>query len=135
MHRYIVIFFLTLSILFGVDLVKWKNQIKLLSDDEKSVIIYKATEPPHTGIYSNTFEPGVYRCKLCNTPLFMSENKFKSSCGWPSFDEAIKGAVISVKDKDGYRTEILCSHCGAHLGHIFIGEHLTTLAVQNITEM
>ena len=96
-----------------------------LTDDEKNVIINKATEPPFVGIYVNHNEEGVYLCKQCNTPLYRSTDKFDSQCGWPSFDDEIQGAVKRIPDKDGVRTEIVCATCGAHLGHVFTGEWFT----------
>jgi len=96
-----------------------------LTPEEERVIIDKGTEPPFTGKYYKFNETGVYTCKQCGAPLFRSNDKFNSECGWPSFDDAIPGAVISTPDPDGMRTEITCAKCGAHLGHIFIGEELT----------
>lgn len=83
------------------------------------------TEPPFTGVYNDFFERGIYLCRQCNTPLYNSNVKFHSNCGWPSFDQEIEGAVKRVPDLDGIRTEIQCANCGAHLGHVFIGEELT----------
>jgi len=98
---------------------------KELTPEEEKVIIYKGTEPPFTGKYDDFSEKGLYICKRCGKALFESSSKFKSECGWPSFDEQIPGAVISQKDADGERTENLCASCGAHLGHVFMGEGLT----------
>jgi len=85
----------------------------------------KATEYPFSGEYDNTDEPGTYLCRQCGLALFRSQSKFHSGCGWPSFDEEIPDAVKRVPDADGRRMEIVCAHCDAHLGHVFIGESLT----------
>lgn len=98
---------------------------KKLTPEEERVIVYKGTEPPFTGKYNNFSENGLYICKRCGFPLFESNAKFKSECGWPSFDEQITGAVISQRDADGVRTENLCANCGSHLGHVFTGEGYT----------
>ncbi|WP_198305621.1 bifunctional methionine sulfoxide reductase B/A protein [Arcobacter vandammei] len=97
-----------------------------LSDFERYVIEEKGTERAFTGIYDNFYEKGVYRCKKCNAKLFLSDSKFKSGSGWPSFDDAISGAVKEVPDIDGRRVEIVCSNCDAHLGHVFKGEGFTS---------
>jgi peptide methionine sulfoxide reductase msrA/msrB len=96
-----------------------------LTPEEERVIVNKGTEPPFTGMYYNFHEAGTYTCKRCGAPLFKSSNKFESNCGWPSFDDAIPGAVIQKLDADGSRTEITCANCGAHLGHVFVGEGFT----------
>jgi len=96
-----------------------------LTDEEKEVIINKGTEPRFSGKYENHIGKGTYICRQCNTALYKSENKFLSGCGWPSFDEEIKGAVKKQPDEDGQRIEITCAACGAHLGHVFEGEGFT----------
>lgn len=98
----------------------------ILSEQEKHVIEQKGTERPFTGIYNDFYEEGTYLCKKCNAPLYKSADKFKSGCGWPSFDDEIKGAVKRVPDADGRRVEIICASCGAHLGHVFEGEGFTS---------
>lgn len=96
-----------------------------LTEREEDVMIHKATEAPFSGEYDSFFEEGTYICRRCNTPLYNSSAKFHSGCGWPSFDEEIKGAVKRVTDADGLRTEIICAACGGHLGHVFQGEKFT----------
>ena len=97
---------------------QWKNELTSLEYD---VLRNKATERPHTGEYNKHFEKGVYVCAGCKNPLFTSDAKFNSSCGWPSFDQAINGSVIYEEDKSFgmNRTEVMCAKCGGHLGHVF----------------
>ncbi len=100
-------------------------KLNKLTDEEKDVIINKGTEIPHTGIYNKHWKTGTYNCKQCDAKLYNSSSKFDGHCGWPSFDDEIKGAVKHVTDSDGRRTEILCANCGGHLGHVFKGEGFT----------
>lgn len=96
-----------------------------LTKEEEEVIINKATEMPYSGKYDDFWVEGLYCCKRCETPLYVSSSKFHSGCGWPSFDQEIKGAIRRVLDKDGKRVEIVCNTCFGHLGHVFEGEHFT----------
>ena len=116
-----------------MEIRRFKNRLKevnsmnynKLTPEEERVIIEKATEPPFTGEYDNFYENGTFICRRCNMPLFSSKSKFNSGCGWPSFDEYFPNSIKHVSDPDGIRTEIECANCHAHLGHEFIGEHLT----------
>ncbi|EAH5006699.1 methionine-R-sulfoxide reductase [Campylobacter coli] len=96
--------------------------MKKLNEEEARIILNKGTEAPFSGKYNNFYEKGIYLCKQCGSKLYRSEDKFKSGCGWPSFDDEIKGAIKRLPDKDGIRTEIVCANCNGHLGHVFEGE-------------
>lgn len=96
-----------------------------LTREEERVIVYKGTEAPYSGALLNNKQKGTYICKRCNAPLYRSETKFESECGWPSFDDEIKGAVMKIRDADGRRIEIICAKCKGHLGHVFYGEGFT----------
>ena len=96
-----------------------------LNEEEIRVIENKGTEMPFSGEYNDFYEEGTFNCRKCDTALYKSNNKFSSGCGWPSFDDEIKGAVKRIPDADGRRVEIVCASCGGHLGHVFEGEGFT----------
>jgi len=105
--------------------MKLNLKLNTLTEQEKQVIEGKGTERKFSGEYENFDKEGVYVCKRCDTILYRSEDKFDAKCGWPSFDDEVKGAVTRTLDADGSRTEITCTNCGAHLGHVFVGEGMT----------
>ena len=94
---------------------------KILTPQQFYILRKKGTDMPGTGAHTYRFEDGSYKCAACGAALFKSDNKYESHCGWPSFDDAIEGAIIMQPDysNNKIRTEILCANCGGHLGHIF----------------
>lgn len=96
-----------------------------LTPAEARVIVHKGTEPPFSGEYDDFFQEGTYVCRRCAAALYVSDAKFHSGCGWPSFDQELAGAVKRLPDPDGERIEIECAACGGHLGHVFLGEGFT----------
>ena len=97
---------------------EWKKELPKMS---YLVLRKAATEYPFTGKYNNHKAEGTYTCAGCNTPLYESENKYDSKCGWPSFDRAVESNIeYDIDYKLGYaRTELKCNKCGGHLGHVF----------------
>jgi methionine-R-sulfoxide reductase len=104
-----------------------KDYFSQLTPEEKLILKDKGTEAPFTGKYNDFYQVGIFVCRACKSPLYESSSKFKSGCGWPSFDDEIEGAIIRYEDLSGgrARTEICCSKCNGHLGHVFSGEQIT----------
>jgi len=114
-----------LLILISMGIEAQEKNNRKLTEFEEYVILKKGTERPFTGEYYNFRGKGTYHCKQCGTALYQSSDKFDSHCGWPSFDDEIRGAVLKFPDADGRRTEIVCANCKGHLGHVFYGEGFT----------
>lgn len=128
MSRFFSLFIIFPLYLFGQATdVKSEHFFDELNNEEYKVIVEKGTERAFSGAYVNFFEKGVYLCKACNNPLFSSESKFRSHCGWPSFDDEIPNSLIRLEDNSFgmKRVEICCANCKGHLGHVFEGEGLT----------
>ena len=106
-------------------MIKEPSKYNKLTSEEERIILRKGTEMPYTGDLLNNKQEGTYVCRQCEAPLYTSDAKFNSNCGWPSFDEEINENVTRVPDKDGRRTEIICTNCCGHLGHVFLGEGFT----------
>jgi methionine-R-sulfoxide reductase len=104
---------------------------KHLTPEEEKIILEKGTEAPFSGKYNEYKKKGIYTCKKCGTKLFASDDKFDSGSGWPSFDDAIEGAIRRTSDSDGKGVEIVCANCDAHLGHVYEGEGMTEKNVRH----
>ncbi len=102
-----------------------RTEYNKLTEYEEFVLVGKGTERAFVGEYTDNKDAGIYICRRCSAPLYRSDQKFDSYCGWPSFDDEIKDAVTRHVDVDGLRTEIVCSNCEGHLGHVFSGEGFT----------
>jgi peptide methionine sulfoxide reductase msrA/msrB len=108
-----------------LEVMKDSNSWNKLNAEEERVIVNKGTEQIWKGEFVDNHDDGTYICKRCNLPLFKSTDKFESGSGWPAFDDCFEGALKEITDVDGRRTEIVCSNCEGHLGHVFRGEMMT----------
>ena len=102
-----------------------KENWHALTKEESYIIELKGTEYPNSGEYNKFSQNGIFVCRRCEHPLYSSNSKFDSGCGWPSFDADFENNVKRVKDSDGRRVEIICGNCTGHLGHVFEGEFYT----------
>ena len=127
MKKILFLIFMLPFLTFSQEKVKTSNFFDDLTVEERRIIVLKGTEKPYSGVYNKHFRKGIYICKACNNPLFESNSKFESNCGWPSFDDEIKGSIVRKKDNSFgmNRVEICCSNCDGHLGHVFEGEGFT----------
>ena len=123
--------YITIIITAIMALTTHAQEYNSLTKEETHVIENKGTERAFVGEYTKNVEEGTYICKKCNAPLYNSTDKFESSCGWPSFDDEIEGAVIRIPDADGRRTEIICANCNGHLGHVFLNEGFTNKNIRH----
>ena len=124
---FLLLFYVPVNILAQELEVKKSNYFDSLNSMQRKIIVEKGTEPAWSGEYVKNFEKGLYLCRACNSPLYNSSSKFRSNCGWPSFDDEIKDAIIRISDNSFgmKRIEICCSNCKGHIGHVFEGERLT----------
>lgn len=129
--HFILMFFVTQTACNQSTQINKQMKFNQLTPEEQAVILHKGTERPYTVEFVDNKTEGKYICKQCNSALYLSKDKFDSHCGWPSFDDEIKGAVKRIPDADGRRTEIVCANCGGHLGHVFTGEGFTSKNIRH----